>query len=64
MSNAFYAVSQLAQTTMRSELGKITLDKTFEERETLNQKIVTLINEASDNWGVSCMRYEISTRFY
>lgn len=46
------AVVQLAQTTMRSELGKITLDKTFEERDSLNRHIVHAINEASEAWGV------------
>ena len=54
-----YAVTQLAQTTMRSELGKITLDKTFEERESLNTNIVQAINEASTVWGIQCLRYEI-----
>jgi regulator of protease activity HflC (stomatin/prohibitin superfamily) len=54
-----YAVSQLAQTTMRSELGKMTLDKTFEERETLNINIVQSINDASGVWGIQCLRYEI-----
>jgi len=54
-----YAISQLAQTTMRSELGKITLDKTFEERDTLNANIVQSINEASNVWGIQCLRYEI-----
>jgi regulator of protease activity HflC (stomatin/prohibitin superfamily) len=54
-----YAVIQLAQTTMRSELGKITLDKTFEEREHLNTNIVQSINEASNVWGIQCLRYEI-----
>lgn len=54
-----YAISQLAQTTMRSELGKITLDKTFEEREILNTNIVQSINEASGVWGIQCLRYEI-----
>ena len=54
-----YAVIQLAQTTMRSELGKITLDKTFEERESLNTNIVQSINEASNVWGIQCLRYEI-----
>ena len=54
-----YAVSQLAQTTMRSELGKMTLDKTFEERDTLNINIVQAINEASSVWGIQCLRYEI-----
>ncbi|KAL0750109.1 hypothetical protein Bca101_032112 [Brassica carinata] len=50
---------QLAQTTMRSELGKITLDKTFEERDTLNEKIVEAINVAAKDWGLECLRYEI-----
>lgn len=54
-----YAVTQLAQTTMRSEIGKIELDKTFEEREALNTNIVAQINEASEPWGVQVMRYEI-----
>lgn len=59
VDNALYAVGQLAQTTMRSELGKITLDKTFEEREALNAAIVRSINEAADAWGLQCLRYEI-----
>nr|QKY15298.1 regulator of protease activity hflc, stomatin/prohibitin superfamily (hflC) [Polytomella parva] len=59
VDNALYAVGQLAQTTMRSELGKITLDKTFEEREALNANIVQSINEAAEAWGLTCMRYEI-----
>jgi len=54
-----YAVTQLAQTTMRSQIGKIELDKTFEEREVLNINIVTAINEAAVPWGVQVMRYEI-----
>lgn len=54
-----YAVTQLAQTTMRSEIGKIELDKTFEERESLNINIVAAINEASAPWGVQVLRYEI-----
>ena len=54
-----YAVTQLAQTTMRSEIGKIDLDKTFEERESLNTNIVHAINLASEPWGVQVMRYEI-----
>lgn len=52
-------MKQLAMTTMRSELGKLTLDKTFEERESLNANIVRSINESSDEWGIHCMRYEI-----
>lgn len=54
-----FAVVQLAQTTMRSELGKIELDKTFEERDSLNARIVSQINEASAPWGIQVMRYEI-----
>ncbi|WP_143870897.1 SPFH domain-containing protein [Catenovulum sediminis] len=54
-----FAVTQLAQTTMRSEIGKIDLDKTFEERDMLNAKIVTSINEAAESWGVAVLRYEI-----
>jgi regulator of protease activity HflC (stomatin/prohibitin superfamily) len=53
------AVTQLVQTTMRSEIGKIPLDKTFEERESLNAKLVEAINEAASSWGVRCLRYEI-----
>lgn len=59
VENPLYAVIQLAQTTMRSELGKITLDKTFEERDTLNEKIVIAINDAAKDWGLKCLRYEI-----
>lgn len=59
VSDPIYAVSLLAQTTMRSEIGKLTLDKTFEERETLNANIVTAINGAAQTWGIQCMRYEI-----
>lgn len=54
-----YAVTQLAQTTMRSEIGKIELDKSFEEREALNTNIVAAINEAAGPWGVQVLRYEI-----
>lgn len=59
VADPYYAVSQLAQTTMRSEIGKMALDKTFEERELLNTNIVMAINEAAANWGIQCMRYEI-----
>jgi hypothetical protein len=82
--NPIFAVIQLAQTTMRSELGKMTLDKTFEERDALNDNIVVCchlssnlefsvkcfhllifflqrsINEAASDWGLKCLRYEIS----
>ena len=54
-----FAVIQLAQTTMRSEIGKMELDKTFEERDALNTNIVAAINEASAPWGVQVLRYEI-----
>lgn len=59
VNDPFYAVSQLAQTSMRSEIGKISLDRTFEERDLLNSNIVAAINEASGQWGIQCMRYEI-----
>jgi regulator of protease activity HflC (stomatin/prohibitin superfamily) len=59
VSNPYIAVTQIAQTTMRSEIGKIPLDQTFEEREMLNTRIVTAINEAAENWGLQCLRYEI-----
>ncbi len=59
VDNYVYAVTQLAQTTMRSEIGKIELDKTFEEREVLNINIVASINEAAGPWGVQVLRYEI-----
>ncbi|WP_369434431.1 SPFH domain-containing protein [Psychromonas sp. MME1] len=54
-----FAVTQLAQTTMRSELGKMELDKTFEERDVLNVNIVAAINDASGPWGIQVLRYEI-----
>lgn len=59
VTDPYYAISQLAQTTMRSEIGKLQLDKTFEERELLNVAIVNAINQAATNWGIQCMRYEI-----
>ena len=59
VDNYVYAVMQLAQTTMRSEIGKMELDKTFEERESLNVNIVQQINEAAGPWGVQVLRYEI-----
>lgn len=54
-----FAVTQLAQTTMRSELGKMELDKTFEERDQLNTNIVAAINDAAGPWGIQVLRYEI-----
>jgi len=59
VSNCLMAISQLAQTTMRSEIGKMTLDKTFEERELLNDALVQAINTAAEPWGAECLRYEI-----
>lgn len=59
VENPTYAITQLAQTTMRSELGKLTLDETFLEREALNQAITTTLNTAASSWGIKCMRYEI-----
>lgn len=54
-----FAITQLAQTTMRSEIGKIDLDKTFEERTTINRAVVSAIDEAAIDWGVKVLRYEI-----
>jgi regulator of protease activity HflC (stomatin/prohibitin superfamily) len=59
ISNYVFAVTQLAQTTLRSEIGKIDLDKTFEERGTINAQVVEELDKASDPWGVKVMRYEI-----
>ncbi|MBY0379982.1 MAG: SPFH/Band 7/PHB domain protein [Burkholderiales bacterium] len=59
VENPYYAVTQLAQTSMRSAIGKLVMDKTFEEREYLNNQIVSTINEAASTWGIQCMRYEI-----
>lgn len=59
VNDPVYAVTQLAQTTMRSEIGKLALDECFEEREKLNANIVHSINDASQTWGIQCMRYEI-----
>ncbi len=59
IENYRIAASQLAQTSLRSVIGKIELDRTFEERESLNQKVVAAIDEAAQNWGVKVLRYEI-----
>ena len=59
VDNYVFAVTQLAQTTMRSELGKMELDKTFEERDMLNTNIVAAINDAAGPWGIQVLRYEI-----
>jgi regulator of protease activity HflC (stomatin/prohibitin superfamily) len=54
-----FAITQLAQTNLRSEIGKIDLDKTFEERMNINAAVVTELDKASDPWGVKVLRYEI-----
>lgn len=59
VTNPYYAITQLAQTTMRSEIGKLPLDRTFEEREVLNFAIVHALNQATSSWGIQCLRYEI-----
>ena len=59
IGNYMFAISQLAQTTLRSESGKIDLDRTFEERGTINQNVVAELDKASDPWGVKVLRYEI-----
>ncbi|WP_318441566.1 SPFH domain-containing protein [Photobacterium leiognathi] len=59
VDNFKFAVVQLAQTTMRSELGQKELDKTFKERDQLNTSIVSAINEAAEPWGISVLRYEL-----
>jgi regulator of protease activity HflC (stomatin/prohibitin superfamily) len=59
INNYNFAITQLAQTTLRSEIGKIELDKTFEERTTINIQVVTEVDKASEAWGVKVLRYEI-----
>ncbi len=59
ISDYLFAISQLAQTTLRSEIGKIELDKTFEERSHINHSIVEEIDKAAQPWGVKVLRYEI-----
>lgn len=59
VEDADFAITQLAQTTMRSEIGKLTLDRTLAERNLLNTSIVEAINEAAVHWGIRCLRYEI-----
>lgn len=54
-----FAISQLAQTTLRSEIGKIDLDRTFEERTSINAQVVSELDKASEAWGVKVLRYEI-----
>ncbi len=59
VNNYMFAISQLAQTALRSEIGKIDLDRTFEERSTINGLLVTELDKASGAWGVKVLRYEI-----
>ena len=59
VADFLYAITQLAQTTLRSEIGKIDLDKTFEERGQINMLVVTELDKASEPWGVKVLRYEI-----
>jgi regulator of protease activity HflC (stomatin/prohibitin superfamily) len=59
ISDYHFAISQLAQTTLRSEIGKIDLDRTFEERATINSNVVQELDKASEPWGVKVLRYEI-----
>ena len=59
ISNFNFAITQLAQTNLRSEIGKISLDKTFEERTNINMAVVTELDKASESWGVKVLRYEI-----
>jgi len=59
ISDYLFAITQLAQTTLRSEVGKIDLDRTFEERGTINTQVVSELDKASEAWGVKVLRYEI-----
>ena len=59
IGNYLFATTQLAQTTMRSEMGKLDLDRSFEERTTINAAIVSAVDKASDPWGIKVTRYEI-----
>ena len=59
IANYTFAISQLAQTTLRSEVGKIDLDRTFEERTSINSSVVGELDKASEAWGVKVLRYEI-----
>lgn len=58
-TNYVQAITQLAQTTLRSVIGRMEMDKTFEERDAINAAVVTALDEASQNWGVKVLRYEI-----
>jgi regulator of protease activity HflC (stomatin/prohibitin superfamily) len=60
-ANYIAAITQLAQTTLRSEIGKMELDKSFESREEINRQIVAVLDEAGRNWGIKVLRYEIKS---
>lgn len=60
VDNYLFAARQLAQTTLRSEIGKMDLDRTFEERDSINANIIAALDKASEPWGLKIMRYEIS----
>ena len=64
VEDAEFAITQLAQTTMRAEIGQMTLDRTLAERAHLNANIVDAINSASEDWGIQCLRYEIRKVYY
>ncbi|MEE8607752.1 MAG: stomatin-like protein, partial [Nitrospiraceae bacterium] len=59
IANYMFAITQLAQTTLRSEIGKISLDRTFEERTSINLQVVNELDKASAPWGIKVLRYEI-----
>jgi regulator of protease activity HflC (stomatin/prohibitin superfamily) len=59
ISDYHFAITQLCQTTLRSDIGKIDLDKTFEERSNINVSVVTELDKATEPWGVKVLRYEI-----
>ena len=59
VSDYLFAIIQLAQTTLRSEIGKIELDRTFEERTQINTNVVTELDKATEPWGIKVLRYEI-----
>lgn len=59
IDNYYFAAQNLAQTSLRSAIGKMVLDKTFEERESLNQQVVSAVDEAAQNWGIKVLRYEV-----
>ncbi len=59
VENLYFAITQLAQTTMRAEIGKLSLDETFESRENVNARVTQAIDEASESWGTKVLRYEV-----